>query len=99
MTAGAAWSPVTWSPPRAASHAPLLRRRSRSGSDIATTTTMIVDETRNMLALETRKGVRYFAKDECTFSFHIPSGEWVRVDGKLLVARSEDRVKKKLRKW
>jgi ribonuclease P protein subunit POP4 len=59
----------------------------------------VVDETRNILSIETRDGVRNLPKDSCTFSFHIPSGEWVRVDGKLLVARPEDRVKKKHRKW
>jgi ribonuclease P protein subunit POP4 len=59
----------------------------------------VVDESRNMLLIETRDGVRSFAKDECAFSFHLPSGEWVRVEGTLLVARPEDRVKKKHRKW
>jgi ribonuclease P protein subunit POP4 len=59
----------------------------------------VVDETRNTFSIETKKGVKAIPKDSCTFSFHLPSGEWVRVDGKLLVARPEDRVKKKQRKW
>jgi ribonuclease P protein subunit POP4 len=59
----------------------------------------VVDESRNILSIETTKGVKNLPKAECTFSFHIPSGEWVRVDGKLLLARPEDRPKKKLRKW
>lgn len=59
----------------------------------------VVDESRNMLLIETGDGVRSFSKDECTFSFRIPTGEWVMVRGSLLVARPEDRVKKKHRKW
>jgi ribonuclease P protein subunit POP4 len=59
----------------------------------------VVDESRNILAIETRAGVRNLPKEDCTFSFLLPSGERVRVEGRLLVARPEDRVKKKLRKW
>lgn len=59
----------------------------------------VVDETRNILSIDTGKGVKNLAKQDCTFSFHLPSGEWVRVEGRLLVARPEDRIKKKLKKW
>mgnify|MGYP000274074016 CR=1 FL=1 len=59
----------------------------------------VVDETRQMIIIKTDKGVKNFAKDQCIFSFQLPSGEWIRVNGKLLVARPEDRVKKKFRKW
>jgi len=59
----------------------------------------VVDETRNMLIIETPKGEKSVAKQDCAFSFHLPSGEWVKVEGSLLVARPEDRIKKKLRKW
>jgi len=59
----------------------------------------VVDETRQMLSIETKRGVKNIAKDQAVFSFHLPSGEWVRVDGKLLVARPEDRIKKKLKRW
>jgi len=59
----------------------------------------IIDESRNMLVIETPKGEKRLAKQDCVFSFHLPSGEWMRVDGKILLARPEDRIKKKLRKW
>ncbi|MCX6814065.1 MAG: ribonuclease P protein component 1 [Candidatus Aenigmarchaeota archaeon] len=59
----------------------------------------VIDETRNILRIETLKGEKSLAKDNCTFSFHLPSGEWVRVEGSLLVSRPEDRIKKKFRKW
>jgi ribonuclease P protein subunit POP4 len=59
----------------------------------------VVDESRNILSIDTGKGVKNLPKQDCTFSFHLPSGEWVRVKGSLLVSRPEDRIKKKLRKW
>lgn len=59
----------------------------------------VIDETRNMLTIETSKGEKKLAKQDCVFSFHIPSGEWVKVRGELLLARPEDRIKKKFRKW
>jgi ribonuclease P protein subunit POP4 len=59
----------------------------------------VIDETRNMLTIETEKGEKSLAKQDCVFSFHLPSREWVKVEGSLLVARPEDRIKKKFRKW
>lgn len=61
----------------------------------------VTDETRQTLTIEVgkRRLERSFAKDQCIFLFILPGGERVRVDGKILVARPEDRVKKKLRKW
>jgi ribonuclease P protein subunit POP4 len=59
----------------------------------------VTNETRNMLTIETAKGEKRLAKQDCTLSFHLPSGEWVKVKGSLLVARPEDRIKKKLKKW
>ena len=59
----------------------------------------VIDETRNMLTIETPKGEKKLAKQDCVFSFHLPSGEWVKVKGSLLVARPEDRIKKRFRKW
>jgi ribonuclease P protein subunit POP4 len=59
----------------------------------------VSDESRNTLTIETSSGSRSIPKDQATFEFILPSGESVRVDGKLLVARPEDRVKKSLKKW
>jgi ribonuclease P protein subunit POP4 len=59
----------------------------------------VVDETRQTLSLETDKGVKSFAKDLCVFLFYLPGGESVRVEGRLLVSRPEDRIKKKLKSW
>lgn len=59
----------------------------------------IVDETRQTLTLEVKGSEKNLIKDQCIFSFKIPSGKWVRVDGKILVARPEDRIKKKFKSW
>jgi len=59
----------------------------------------VIDETYNMLRIETEKGEKSIAKNTSTFVFILPNGTKVEVDGKLLVARPEDRIKKKLPRW
>ena len=57
----------------------------------------IVDETKNMLVIETSKGEKKVIKSQCTFKIFIPKGA-VEVDGRLLVGRPEKRIKKTIRK-
>jgi ribonuclease P protein subunit POP4 len=60
----------------------------------------VVDETRNTLVIEIDKKTKKLVKDQCVFSFNIPeTNEWIKIDGKILLSRPEDRVKKKLAKW
>ena len=59
---------------------------------------MVVDETRNMLVIESGGKEKRLAKGQCVFSFRLGE-KWVRVDGRLLVARPEDRIKKRHAKW
>ena len=59
----------------------------------------VVDESRQTLKIITKKGEKTVVKDQCVFNFCLPTGVCVRVEGKLLVSRPEDRVKKKLNKW
>lgn len=60
----------------------------------------VVDETYHMLIIEGKDGKeRKVAKKNCVFVFKIPDGTRVEVDGKLLVGRPEDRIKKKFPKW
>jgi len=59
----------------------------------------VVDETRQMLIIETNKGEKKIEKKSAVFVFELPTGKKVEVDGKILVARPEDRIKKKLPKW
>jgi len=59
----------------------------------------VVDESRQMLVIETSKGEKKIEKKSAVFIFKLPSGVRVQVDGKLLVGRPEDRIKKKLPTW
>ncbi len=59
----------------------------------------VVDESRQTLKIKTSKGEKTVVKDQCVFSFCLPTGVCVRVDGKQLVSRPEDRVKKKITSW
>lgn len=59
----------------------------------------IVDETRNILVIEKTDGKEVkLVKEENVFVFDL-GGERISVDGKILVGRPEDRIKKKFRKW
>jgi len=59
----------------------------------------VIDETRNTLVIEKADGRGVtLPKEAHVFSFEVGS-VWVKVDGKLLVARPEDRIKKKFKKW
>ncbi len=60
---------------------------------------IVTDETRQTLTIDTEHGEKSFAKDQCVFLFTLPGGEKVKVSGKVLVSRPEDRIKKKMRRW
>jgi len=57
----------------------------------------IVDETKNTLQIKTAKDKKIVPKNAVLLELKIPKNCQVRVDGKLLVSRSEDRIKKKYR--
>jgi len=59
----------------------------------------VVDESRNTLTVDIEGQLKNYVKDQSTFSFRVPAGQWVRVDGKLLVGRPEDRIKKRHINW
>jgi len=60
----------------------------------------IIDETYNTFKIETKEGKeKIVPKANTVFIFILPSGEKVEVEGKLLVARPEDRIKKKFPRW
>ena len=59
----------------------------------------VVDESYNMLKIETRKKEIAVPKANCVFIFTLPNKIKVKVDGKLLIGRPEDRIKKKLPRW
>jgi len=60
----------------------------------------VIDETYNILKIETKEGrEKTIPKKNCIFIFTLPNKTKVQVDGKLLVSRPEDRIKKKFPRW
>lgn len=53
----------------------------------------IVGETKNTLIIERDKKIKKILKEQCALSVKLDKKD-VQVDGKLLLGRSEDRVKK-----
>ena len=60
---------------------------------------LIRDETRNTFTIESKGRSVRVAKALTTFHATLSNGEALAVDGKSLVHRPEDRVKKGLTKW
>ncbi len=60
----------------------------------------VVDETYNMLILETPFGEKKVLKSVSKFLFTLPDRRKVMVEGSLLVGRPEERLKKRIRgRW
>jgi len=60
----------------------------------------VIDETKNTIKVEDSNGYeKLIPKDVATFRFTLPEGTQVEVDGRIIVARPEDRIKKKFRKY
>ncbi|RJS77888.1 ribonuclease P protein subunit [Candidatus Bathyarchaeota archaeon] len=58
----------------------------------------VIDETRNTFILEHEGKRKTIVKDTAIFHFKFPDGTIVEIDGKLLVGRPEDRLKKRVRR-
>ena len=58
----------------------------------------VVDETRNTFAILDKTKRRVVIKDTAIFEFVLPDGTVVEIDGKILVGRPEDRIKKRPRR-
>lgn len=60
----------------------------------------IVDETYNTFKIEKENGKeKIVIKKLCTFVFYLPNGKRVEVEGRILVGRPEDRIKKRFERW
>ena len=59
----------------------------------------VVDESYSTLTIETGGKEKKAVKENCVFVFKLPSKAKVEVDGKVIVGRPEDRIKKKQPKW
>jgi len=58
----------------------------------------VVDETRNVLVMVCQNKEKKIIKETAVFHFTMPDGTVVEIDGKVIVGRPEDRVKKQLRR-
>jgi ribonuclease P protein subunit POP4 len=59
----------------------------------------IIDETKKTISIETENNViKIIQKNVSIFQILLPNGEWVEIDGKILVNRPEDRIKKKYKR-
>ena len=59
----------------------------------------IIDETKKTISIETgKKDIKIIPKKFSDFQILLPNGEWVEIEGKILVNRPEDRIKKKYKK-
>lgn len=77
-------------------HCRILKSRNRKQEGIAGT---VVDETKNIIVIEKNGKANKIAKDGAEFVFMLPHGKSVKVSGSLIVARPENRIKIRLRKW
>lgn len=58
----------------------------------------VVDETRNVLTIMHQDRKKAIIKDTAVFHFTLSDGTVVEIDGKVIVGRPEDRVKKRFRR-
>lgn len=59
----------------------------------------VIDETYNTIKVETKKGEKIIPKTNTIFIFTLPNKTKVEVEGKMLIGRPEDRIKKKFPRW
>ncbi len=57
---------------------------------------IVVDETKNMLIVETKKGEKMIPKKGTIFHFYL-NDKVVEVDGDVIAFRPEDRIKRKVK--
>ena len=69
-----------------------------SNPDIVGTAGRVVEETRNTLTILHNDNRKVVIKDTAVFEFVMPDGTVVEIDGKLVMGRPEDRIKKRPRR-
>jgi len=60
---------------------------------------MVVNETKNLLIIEMKKGLKGVQKKGTKFVFTIPNGRKFKLNGTRIIARPEDRIKLRVKKW
>ena len=58
----------------------------------------VMDETRNTITVLHEGGMKRIVKELSVFNFQYPDGTVVEIDGKLLVGKPEDRLKKTIKR-
>ena len=58
----------------------------------------VVNETKHMLTIKTKKALKRVAKRNSIFMFKI-NGKKIKVDGKRIDKKPENRIKLKVKKW
>jgi len=59
----------------------------------------VIDETKNTLKIELEDGKEIIVPKNVTiFHFKLPDGQIVEIDGRIIVGRPEERIKKKFKK-
>ncbi len=69
-----------------------------SNPDVVGIAGKVVDETRNTLAILCSGERKVIVKDTAVFEFVLPDGTAVEIDGKVIMGRPEDRIKKRPRR-
>ena len=69
-----------------------------SNSDLVGIVGTVVDETRNTFTMLQNGDQKVVAKDTSVFSFVLSDGTIVEIDGKAIMGRPENRIKKRLRR-
>ncbi|MGV9103507.1 MAG: ribonuclease P protein component 1 [Promethearchaeia archaeon] len=59
----------------------------------------VITESKNILELKTTAGTVKIPKQTAVFDFTLPDGGVVRVNGKILQGRPEERMKQSFRRW
>ncbi len=73
---------------------------SSSNSDCTNITGRVLEETRNTITVLHRNKKKIVVKDAAVFHFTLSDGTIVEVDGKVIVGRPEDRIKRHIkRRW
>ena len=71
-----------------------------SNSDCVNITGSVLEETRNAITILHRNKKKIVVKNTTVFHFTLPDGTIVEVDGKVIVGRPEDRIKRHIkRRW
>ena len=58
----------------------------------------VIDETRNTLVIQHEKKRKIVAKSVAVFHFTLPDGTVIEIDGKVIIGRPENRIKKRIRR-